>query len=287
MIDFDLHVHTAPTSTCAKQTVQQAVSTAYNAGIRILAICDHNKVDALNEAKTLCDKYGIKLIRGAEFSAAVEGVSPTVDGRIVHILGLGLSQDEKILNDENQQWHALYVERMHAMCQYLKKNNYGVADVDSLKELRIQLAEKKYFPNEDEAKDWLRSHIVPLFPSQTRTMKQAVDLIHNMGGKAILAHPNRCQHHLLNTIAETNMILDNLIAQGLDGIEVFHPDTLNEQGVVDNLLQIAEKHNLIVSLGSDRHKCDDSYGPHYFSAIDKMQRYTAEIEKARTYWQKF
>lgn len=287
MIDFDLHVHTAPTSTCAKQTVEEAVTTAHNAGIKILAICDHNKIDALNEAKELCDKYGIKLIRGAEFSATVEGVGSDVDGRIIHILGLGLSHKETILTEENKVWHRLYVERMRKMCHYLREHNIDVTDVDSEKELRLQLVAKKYYSDEAEAKAWLKSEIAPLFPSKTRSMADAISLIHQMGGKALFAHPNRCQHHLQNTIAQTNRILDKLIKLGLDGIEVFHPDTLNEDGVVDNLLEIATKNNLIISLGSDRHKCDDSYGPHYFSAIDKLKRYSAEVEKARKYLQNF
>lgn len=76
--------------------------------------------------------------------------------------------------------------------------------------------------------------------------KDTIDAIHRAGGKAILAHPGR---YIDKFSVEEN--IDNMISQGLDGIEVFYPDHSDEFSRV--LLEKVRQYGLIACGGSDDH----------------------------------
>lgn len=96
--------------------------------------------------------------------------------------------------------------------------------------------------------NYLKIPSTPFFIDRSETrpsLEDTIEMIHKAGGKAILAHPGR--YRGLDIGAE----LDELIAYGLDGIEVFYPDHTPEFQQV--LLEKVREHGLIVSGGSDDH----------------------------------
>ena len=77
--------------------------------------------------------------------------------------------------------------------------------------------------------------------------KEVVDIIHQAGGKAFLAHP--FEYKFENTIE----FIDNLRKETkLDGIECFHPSSVDDNKK-DILVEYARKNNLYISGGSDYH----------------------------------
>jgi hypothetical protein len=71
---------------------------------------------------------------------------------------------------------------------------------------------------------------------------QAINLIHEAGGVAVLAHPG---------LNRTDEVIPQIIAAGLDGLECFH--TKHSTSMTEHYLQIAEAQNLLVTGGSDCH----------------------------------
>jgi predicted metal-dependent phosphoesterase TrpH len=71
---------------------------------------------------------------------------------------------------------------------------------------------------------------------------EAVELIHNSGGLAVMAHPG---------LNRTDDIIPDLVDAGLDGIECFH--TKHSTVMSERYLMMAEKYNLLVTGGSDCH----------------------------------
>jgi predicted metal-dependent phosphoesterase TrpH len=69
-----------------------------------------------------------------------------------------------------------------------------------------------------------------------------LNAIHEAGGIAVLAHPH--QYH-------NEALLEELIAAGLDGVEVWHPSHTEEQ--TEALLQLTEQKGLLATGGSDFH----------------------------------
>jgi hypothetical protein len=93
-------------------------------------------------------------------------------------------------------------------------------------------------------------------PRQTIQPAEAIELVHRIGGLAILAHPSWS----LTKKEDGKMIfndhlLSGLIEQGLDGLEVYsHRNSEEDTKIcVEHFAQIAQKKNLAVSGGSDYH----------------------------------
>ncbi len=77
--------------------------------------------------------------------------------------------------------------------------------------------------------------------------KEVIDIIHEAGGKAFLAHP--FEYKFEDTIG----FIDDLRKEvELDGIECFHPSSANDNKK-DILVEYARKNNLYISGGSDYH----------------------------------
>ena len=78
--------------------------------------------------------------------------------------------------------------------------------------------------------------------------EDAIGMIKNANGLAILAHPHLMNY---NTFEETREKILTLKQMGLDGFEVYYPGMPNE--LSENLRKLASEHNFLVSGGSDFH----------------------------------
>lgn len=284
-IYFDFHIHSKPHSGCAHQTVKEAVNKAFESGIKTIALCDHNCIDGLAEARIECEKLGMTLVNGVELSVSVQGVSNSCDGKIIHILGYNIKPDKELFNSYKSPMDKEHRIRLKKIANYLNSCGYKVSTtIQSSKELRQELCQNGYFTDE-KAKEFLSSNeITEKFPQKKIPIDSVVDIIHSLGGIAVMAHPNRAENHVALSINQTNEIIEFLVSKGLDGIEVFHYDTVNEKGVVENLLEQVRKYNLKVTLGSDRHYCDDRYGPTYFSMEKMLNSFDYDFDTIRTFW---
>ncbi|MDE7182642.1 MAG: PHP domain-containing protein [Clostridia bacterium] len=287
MIDFDFHIHSASHSGCAGQTVKEAVKKAYDSGIRTIALCDHNCIDGLEEARIECKKLGMTFVNGVELSVSVDGVSQDVDGNVIHVLGYNIRPDKEVFNELKSKFDKEHTAHIKAIVAYLiNEKGWNLSEnICGSKELREELISNGYFTDKKQAKLFLSSkEILSRFPDKKIPISEVVDMIHSLGGLAVMAHPNNAENHVNLTIEQTNKIIKFLVGKGMDGIEVFHYSTVNENGVVENLLNQAKKYNLKVTLGSDRHYSDDRYGNNYFSMADKLSGYDFDYAKIKNFW---
>ena len=97
--------------------------------------------------------------------------------------------------------------------------------------------------NLDEAFDrFLKKGRPAWVPKTKMSALEGVELIHQAGGLAVMAHPG---------LNRTDDIIPDLVAAGLDGIECFH--TKHSTVMAERYLEIAEKYDLLVTGGSDCH----------------------------------
>jgi predicted metal-dependent phosphoesterase TrpH len=97
--------------------------------------------------------------------------------------------------------------------------------------------------NLDEAFDrFLKKGKPAWVPKFKMSALEAIDLVHQAGGVAVMAHPglNRCDD-LIPALADC----------GLDGLECYH--TKHAHAESDHYLRIAEQQSLLVTGGSDCH----------------------------------
>jgi predicted metal-dependent phosphoesterase TrpH len=97
--------------------------------------------------------------------------------------------------------------------------------------------------NLDEAFDrFLKKGKPAWVPKFKMSAAEAIKLIQNAGGVAVLAHPG---------LNKSDDIIPTLVEAGLDGIECFH--SKHSTAVTEHYLELADRYNLIATGGSDCH----------------------------------
>ena len=244
---IDLHLHsTASDGTNAPEIV---VLAARDAGLRALALTDHDTVEGIPAARDTARAVGIELVPGVELSA-YEGASE------VHVLGLHLTRLED-MHDALAVFRAARRERAEGIVRLLNGLGVRITFDDVLAVARDAsigrphvaraLVENGWAMDLRDAFDRYLGAGRPAYLDKRRiTIPEAIDLIHRSGGIAVVAHPG----------AEgSRERLEALVAMGLDGVEVIHPSHSAEDRA--RLLALTRHFALVPSGGSDSHGSAD------------------------------
>ena len=268
----DLHVH----SVCSDglQSPTEIVEEAHGAGLQALSLTDHDTAEGTDEAQRAGERLYLEVVPGVELSAHVRD-------REVHILAYCFETNDPRLTEHMDRLHQRRHERGIAIVQRL--NNLGLEMA-----LEAALIEANGSPlgrphiaaamvncglvtSKDEAFDRYLSDRSPAFAPQPHISAQGViDLIHQLGGVAVLAHPGM-------SIPERTVI--ELVDFGLDGIEIFHPGHQPPQ--IDHYTQLAAQYGLLKSGGSDSH--GEADGPRVGECGIGYEALEAIREHAATY----
>jgi len=245
---IDLHTHS--TASDGSMKPQELVRHAKRCGLAAIAITDHDTIDGIEEAvkEGLC--LGVEVIPGLEISV---DFNPEM-----HILGyfpgeaylkikntlvsLKRNRDErnpKIINRLNELGFDISMEEVEKEAHGAITGRVHIAKV---------LADKGYVANVEEAfKKLLLSGRPAYFKKEKLTPGQGIREIICAGGAAVLAHPI----YLHKDIEELDGIVYELKTAGLTGIEAYYVDNTPEE--TRDLLNLAGKHKLLVTGGSDFH----------------------------------
>lgn len=258
IIKVDLHMH----STCSdgERTPVELVERAIQQGLTHMSITDHDAISAYAEAEEYAQSAGIELITGLEFNT----FGPQGE---IHILGYGIDlTNEKLLSyckwrkEERKGWSQKIVKKLHHLSYSIEwENCFARANGAIIVRTHIadELVDKGYFDSSPEAFDTLLKMGSPAFVERAQfTTKDAIDLIHQCGGIAIVAHPG---------IYSFDWSLETLIEEGLDGIEAFY--SKHEPEHTAYWLQQAKQYHLLVSVGSDFHG-ETSRNPMMIGSVD-------------------
>lgn len=260
---IDLHIH----STCSdsSSTVEEILEEAKNRGLSLLSITDHDVIDAYDilQAENVRNIFNGKIISGVE-------ITTTVDGELVEVLGYGFNVkafkenmkgkflpfkeckekeyeltkqsyiehrikfDERNINfnPEYESCRKYFIKECFQYPENVARLTNPLSATDFTSFIRNEL----YNPKSDFYVDFSQIYI---------SFQDAIDLIHNSGGVAFLAHPYVYSKNVINRI---NSIIDRY---NLDGIECYYYSFTEDQ--TNYLLNLCEKHNLFVSGGSDYH----------------------------------
>lgn len=245
---FDMHVHTTASDGVFSPT--EIVAQARALGLAGLAITDHDTLDGLTEAAQAAQAMGLHLIFGVELNCSLDESKLT---KGVHVLGYYLDPREPQLRlklQQLQEHRRLRGQKMLALLEQLGMpldveilNAYAETGSVGRGMIARKLVEAGYVQDTKEAfAKWLDVGKPAYVPRLHVSVSEAVQLIHQAGGVAVLAHP--AQYH--------NDELPRLLAPcGLDGMECRHPDQPEE--VQPGYLQLAAELGLAVTGGSDCH----------------------------------
>ncbi len=239
----DLHVHTNHSDGLLSPA--EVVEIALEVGVQVLAISDHDTVSGYEEALNHV-REELTLIPAVELSTAQDDAE-------VHILGYFIDHKDSTFVQRIREFRQ---ERLIRGEKIVKKlNELGVdLSMDTVRRfagssamgrphVADALVEQEFVRTFNEAfARYLGYHAPAYVPKYHITPKEGIELVHEAGGVAVLAHPG--------TLGHDDMIPE-LAKVGLDGIEAIYP--LHSYHVTAKYKKMASDLGLVVTGGSDCH----------------------------------
>jgi predicted metal-dependent phosphoesterase TrpH len=240
----DLHLHTNFSD--GTYTPEELIAQAAKHKLSAIALTDHDTVEGCERADIACKAAGIEFIAGTELTAEQ-------DDNEIHILGYFLDTHNPKLLSEIAKFQAVRQQRIHEIVACLNKLNVPLKaeDVFALANCRSPgrphvaraMIKAGLVSHLDEAFErFLKKNRPAWVPKARMSAQIAIDLIHQAEGLAVMAHPG---------LNHSDEVIPDLVEAGLDGIECFH--TKHSNATSEHYLEIASKHNLLVTGGSDCH----------------------------------
>jgi predicted metal-dependent phosphoesterase TrpH len=243
----DLHVHTSLSD--GTHPPEEVAELAGRAGLKTIAITDHDVVDGVAPARKKGNEIGVEVIPGIEFSTETPGAE-------VHILGYFVNCADLTLTETLGKVQEDRVRRVYKIVEKLKALKVEIEAEDVL-----AISGKKAPGRPHVARALINRGAVATFkeafnryldfrspayvPHYKLVPADAIGLIKRAGGIAVFAHPGT---------SNCDELIPGMINDGLRGLEVYY----SGHGVskTRHYLDLAKKLGLLVTGGSDFHGVD-------------------------------
>ncbi|MFQ5583872.1 MAG: PHP domain-containing protein, partial [Calditrichia bacterium] len=233
----------------------ELVQEARELGLSAIALTDHDTIDGVPEFMEAGKKYGIITVPGVEIS--VDTKMPN-NGHM-HMLGLFIDPAAKELKETLDYLRTERNLRAERIIQKLNELGVAITMPELLEEagegsigrphVAKILLRKGVVSSIQEAFDVYLAKGQPAYMDKVKLgEKDAIDMILNAGGLAILAHPHLMKY---DTFEEAREKILELRTMGLDGFEVYYSGMPQEY--TGELLKLAMEYNFVISGGSDYH----------------------------------
>lgn len=256
MHGVDLHTH----SNISDGTLspQQLVEAAADKLIHTLALTDHDTMDGLVLAEEAAKNHEIKIISGVEISSQWSRPA-TKKNYGVHIVALNVQNPEPLQKALNQQ-KIIRAERSKQICDLLVpligQDIYAdvIAKVDNIPDrvtrthIAKTLVEKGIVTRPQQAFDkYIKEGKKAYVKFDGLGLEEAIQVIHDSGGFAVLAHPTRYD------LSATNIryLIEIFAKFGGDAVEL--PPAIDPSSIRQMVDRMIAEQGLKVSIGSDFH----------------------------------
>ncbi|GFP76165.1 PHP domain-containing protein [Clostridium fungisolvens] len=253
-MDYKVDFHTHTIFSDGGSTPEELIDDAVVGEVKALALTDHDNIEGIYEVSRLAKENNIDFLNGIEISALYK------DGRIIHILGIGIDLD-------NAQFLKAYIEMKEARHESVSNilsiiNKQGISiDIEQLKEKSF----RKYLDRYDVYKYFIENKIcetaqgiwdkyldpIPYGEKELFKVEDAIRVIKEAGGISFLAHYNKHMGFAGLNNEKIEEEIRYLVSLGLDGVERYYPFHSEEDyKFLDYLIN---KYNLMISGGTDYH----------------------------------
>lgn len=238
---LELHCHT----TCSDGTLTPAalVEAAISAGVKALAITDHDTLAGWDEAEAAAGER-LDIIPGVELSTVH-------NGRSLHILGF--YPDRTKLEAPLALRLTSRRRRAQAMADKLAELGYPIALPELSRavapgrpHIAAALVKAGHVSHPQAAFDqWLGEGRPAYVPYDPFSAQAGIQLLRACGAVPVWAHPCLFRGGRVATV------LPDLLAAGLMGLEVYHPN--HSPSDRRRLAALCDRHELLMTGGSDYH----------------------------------
>ncbi len=243
---IDLHMHSSASDGILSPP--RLAEECFNLGVEYAALTDHDTADGQDGFLSAAKDRGIN---------AVTGIELNVEHRCeLHILGYGYDLLYPPLKEALSHLRQERAARAGRIVSTLQKNGYLISlkrvleiaggGVVGRPHIARALVEKGYCKNISQAFKEFLCEGGPGYAKRERlSPADAIRLINDAGGKAVLAHPGCMENE------DYPALLARLKAYGLYGIESFYPEHTDEQ--CEYFLRLSMDFGLLPTCGTDYH----------------------------------
>jgi 3',5'-nucleoside bisphosphate phosphatase len=253
---FDLQSHSVHSDGALEPAA--VVAAAARAGVRLLALSDHDTVDGVAEARAAAREHGVRLVTAVELSA----IDPL--GEDLHVLGYGIDAADAGLAERLVAFRADRRGRVARMATAMEELGWAIdrtrfAALDAPGRPHLAAAAFDHPANAARvraeglrtASDLLVAYLTPGRPGyRTRTIPTVADAIaaiHAAGGVAVWAHP----FWDVDAEVEVEAAVRRFAAGGMDGVEAFYIEHGERQ--TELLCDLADALGLLTTGSADFH----------------------------------
>tara|TARA_B100001094_G_scaffold332850_2_gene406858 strand:- start:9 stop:902 length:894 start_codon:yes stop_codon:yes gene_type:complete len=249
---YDLHSHS--TASDGQLSPTALIQRALDKNIHTLALTDHDTVAGLEEAHKAneAQEQPLNLINGVEISTGWHGYD-------IHIVGLHFDPTHTGLLELLSQQRHKRDQRARLIGERLAKAGiegayegacvYAQGAAVSRSHFARWLVEKNYASDVNSVfSRYLARGKTGYVPNQWCSIQEAIEILHQAGGVAVLAHPSR---YKMSRKWLRRLLKEFKQSQG-DGMEVIFA----QQSIADraSLIGLTQEFALHCSLGSDFHQ---------------------------------
>ncbi len=247
---IDLHVHS--TASDGSASPAGVVRLAAAAGLKAIALTDHDTQSGIAEARAEATRTGVELIAGAELSVEWEQGA-------MHMVVLFLEPGPGPLQDRLAEFRKGRTERNARIVERLSELGLPVSEEEILEiaagesvgrpHIAAVMVSRGYVESIFEAFDRYLARGKPAYMARPRlSPEEAIGLALESRAVPIVAHPHTLG---LNTSEEVSATLRRLAGAGLVGIECYYP--LYSPFEREGYAALAARFGLKPSGGSDYH----------------------------------
>jgi len=265
----DLHLHTHFSD--GTFSPEELAEHGERVGLSVMSLTDHDTIGGCERMAAACAGRGIEFITGCEFTVGHDDTE-------LHILGYLLDTHHHRLCSELAKFQEVRRNRIHEMVERLQKNGVEITSEDVMSianndapgrpHIGRALVAKRVCSSLDEAfRRWLKKGKPAWVPKAKLSSDEAIELIHEAGGLAVIAHPG---------LYHRDDVIPALVEMGIDGIECLY--TRHSTTMTEHYLMLAEKYGLLVTGGSDCH--GENKGKPLIGSVKVPYDYIARMKSA-------
>ncbi len=242
----DLHIHT--TASDGRLTPEEVVRIAAKQGLSVIAITDHDSLAGIEPALLAAESVpSLRVIPGLEINTDTPNAEVHILGYFIDYRNKGLKQTlERLRNSRETRARKIVAKLGELGIDVAWHRVLELSGGGSIGRPHIAQAmfERGYIPSFQEAFIKYIGRQGPAYVERERLSPQeAVELVVKAGGLPVLAHPAN--------IDDLEELLVELKEAGLVGLEAYYNGY--HRKIIDRLVNLATKHGLVTSGGSDFH----------------------------------
>ena len=264
---IDLHIHT--TMSDGELTPKEVIDEASKNGVSIIAISDHDTIEAYTEELfEYAKSKGINIINAVEISTKTNKAG-------IHVLGYNFNLNDEEMRNKLYKIRNARHEYLFAVAKKLNELGYylNTAELDKIDAVTkahialdvinneqnrdILLSNFGHIPNKGEFIETIMNENCPAYvKKETVTPKEAADIIRKANGKVVLAHPVAYVHEDNFSDIDILNIIKDMQPDGLEANYLYVDRNNNKIDEIEKWNKFAKENNLFTTVGSDFHNKD-------------------------------